>query len=372
MKVVIRVDASLKIGTGHVMRCLTLANALKVQGKDVSFICRAHVGHLMDWIQQKGFKVYGLPIESTTFLSEDRTTLYHDWLGVSSLRDSQVCRPILKKIEPTWLIVDHYAIDECWEKSLQDTYQYLMVLDDLANRKHVCDLLLDQTYGRKSEDYIAWIPKGCLLLLGSQYALLRPEFSQWRTQSLERRNRPVLKKILITLGGVDSHNVTLQLLNALAKLTGKSCTQNYLLRHVFETTVVMGVNAPHLNSVVARAQTMPNKTSIKVGVTNMAELMTDADLVIASAGATIWEVACLGVPLVLLKLADNQDTIIKKLLETQAVWLWNVKQLEQAVTALDFFPPPLLHRSSNTLSAISDGQGSQRVLDGLIQVETLL
>ncbi|VAW44221.1 Pseudaminic acid cytidylyltransferase [hydrothermal vent metagenome] len=373
MKVVIRVDASLQIGTGHVMRCLTLAEALKKQGRQVVFICREHTGHLMDVIQQKGFDLYALPcieisdverrgIETKQEGKTSRATCYGDWLGGTQEQDSQACLSILNRIQPTWLVVDHYAIDENWEKSLQETYQFLMVVDDLANRNHLCDLLLDQTYGRKSDEYVRRVPEHCTLLLGAQNALLRPEFLQWRACSLQRRQSPVFEKLLITLGGMDTHNVTVRLLNALIHCS--------LPAHL-EITVVMGANAPNLPLVLARAETMPYSTCIKVGVTNMAELMTESDLVISAAGATTWEVACLGVPLILLQLADNQATIMTKLSAIQAVLVWGIKQLEQDVQMLEKISPPLLKRLSNILADLSDAKGVERVVNAMAQTQRL-
>ena len=362
MKVVIRVDASHQIGTGHVMRCLTLANALKVQGCDVSFICRAHVGNLIVWIQQKGFEVYGLPVGSGTVSPKESSLTHYEWLGTSPLQDAKECREILASIHPAWLIVDHYAIDMVWESALQDTYHHLMVLDDLADRVHVCDLLLDQTYGRSSESYRDCLSKKGRLLLGSSYALLKPEFVQWRSRSLARRHAPVLKKILITLGGMDNHNRTGQLLKALSGISFPSD---------FEVTVIMGANAPHLNLIQAQVQVMPFQIEVKVGVNNMAELMAESDLVISAAGSTTWEVACLGVPLVLLKLADNQAEAMKVLLAVQAVWAWDVSQLEQDVQVLEKISPPLLKKKSKALSKCSDGQGVNRVLNEMNQINRL-
>ncbi len=359
MKVVIRVDASHQIGTGHVMRCMTLAKALTARGDEVSFICRAHTGHLMDWIQQKGFNVHGLPAISDRLPPKEGALAHYEWLGAPPLQDAQACRKVLEGIQPDWLIVDHYAIDEQWESALQDTYHHLMVLDDLADRVHVCDLLLDQTYGHSSDLYKGRVPNGARLLLGTRYALLRSEFLHWRERSLARRQSPVFQKILITLGGVDRHHVTGQLLNALV---------NIVLPAELEITVIMGAQAPHLNSVQAQIQTMSPKTCVKVGVENMAELMTESDLVISAAGSTAWEVACLGVPLVLLKLAENQTDIMKALLAVEAVWAWDVSQLEQEVQVLEKISPPLLKKRSEALSKCSDGQGVSRVLHEMNQI----
>ena len=191
MQVVIRTDASLQIGTGHVMRCLTLANALNEKGVTVEFICRDLPGNLIVYIESKGFSVHSLHGLTTSKpgVSRSHNNLSHShWLGVSQEQDVKECESVLNIINPDWLIVDHYAIDCWWQNELKGHYKKLMVIDDLADRRHECDLLLDQTFGRKEEDYKSLVNKDCHLLLGSKYALLRPEFTQWREYSLRQED----------------------------------------------------------------------------------------------------------------------------------------------------------------------------------------
>jgi len=317
MKVVIRADASLQIGTGHVMRCLTLAEALKEKGAQAEFICREHEGNLIDFIQGKGFKVHTLSmiendsevLKATSRTSENSLNHAH-WLGATQQQDADACKAILKKINPDWLIVDHYAIDETWQMELQGAYKKLMVIDDLADRKHQCDLLLDQTYGRQPQDYQKLVPDNCQMLLGSHYALLRPEFAQWREYSLKRRENPEFKKLLITMGGVDQNNVTGQVLGELG---------NCDLSLDMEITVIMGGTAPHLEAVQQQAKTLPYKIEVKSNVNNMAEIMANADVSIGAAGATTWERCCLGLPSILVVLAKNQKFAALKIQESDAV-----------------------------------------------------
>ena len=119
-----------------------------------------------------------------------------------------------------------------------------MVIDDLADRVHICDLILDQTYGRNEEDYSDYVPKNCQILLGPQYALLRPEFKQWRDYSLKRRVQPVFKQLLITMGGVDPDNITGRVLEIL---------QQCDLPEDLSITIVMGGTAPHLKTIKQQA-----------------------------------------------------------------------------------------------------------------------
>ncbi|HCL58978.1 MAG TPA: UDP-2,4-diacetamido-2,4,6-trideoxy-beta-L-altropyranose hydrolase [Acinetobacter sp.] len=308
MKVVFRVDASIQMGTGHVMRCLTLADALKNQGAECYFICREHFGNLIGLITQRGYHVDVLPymdLSQEDKLQNHNVDLAHaSWLGATQKVDASLCIPIMEVLKPDWLIVDHYALDVRWEKVLRPYCKQIMVIDDLADREHDCDLLLDQTFGRDSKDYIVRVPVSCEILCGAEYALLRPEFSQWRDYSLERRENSQLKQLLINLGGVDKDNITTQILIAL-----KQCS----LPSELKIIVVMGGTAPWIKEVCQQAQNMPWVTDVVVGVNNMAELMAKSDLAIGAAGSTSWERCCLGLPSIMVVLADNQNLIAKDL-----------------------------------------------------------
>ena len=138
MYVIFRVDASLKMGTGHVMRCLALAQVLKENGADVGFICRKHEGSLIDKIRSSEFIVHELEVFEET---EDDNKLAHShWLGATQQQDADDCIEILKAEKLDWLIIDHYAIDEDWQCKLKPYYKKLMVFDDFADRKHQCDV----------------------------------------------------------------------------------------------------------------------------------------------------------------------------------------------------------------------------------------
>ena len=361
MKVVIRADASLQIGTGHVMRCLTLAEALKEKSTQVEFICREHESNLIDFIQDKGFKAHALSMienDSEVLKTADRTSeniLNHaHWLGATQQQDAYECKAILKKISPDWLIVDHYAIDEMWQIELQGTYKKLMVIDDLGDRRQLCDLLVDQNYGSTLDKYQSLVPRHCEILVGSNYALLRPEFALWRESSLNRRLKPNLKNILISLGGVDPDNYTEHVLEALK--------QSILPKDVL-VTVIMGSTAPHLQSVQQQAQTVPYKTEIKVNVSNMAELMANADLAIGAAGATTWERCCLGLPSIQIVIAENQKAIAEFLAEKNAIKL--IVQLPeisgQLASSQDW-----MKDVSQMASLICDGLGVTKVIKAMI------
>ena len=347
LKVVFRVDASLQMGTGHVMRCLTLAQVLKDNGAKVEFICRKHEGSLINKIRSNGFVVHELKVFEEAEV--DNKLAHSHWLGATQQQDADDCINILKAEKLDWLIVDHYALDEQWQKRLKPYCEKLMVIDDLADRKHQCDILLDQTFGRQKEDYSALTPEGSELLLGSKYALLRPEFSKWRAYSLERRSKPEFKQLLINMGGVDVNDFTGQVLDEL-----KTCT----LPSDVKVTIVMGETAPHLESVKSKAIMLPYKTEVKVDVGNMAEIMANSDIAIGAAGATTWERCCLGLPTIQIVTADNQINIAKNLDFINVIQLNDSKhQLSRNIDNMSFFTSKM----SLASSSIVDDRGASRV-----------
>ena len=299
MRVAIRVDASIQIGTGHVMRCLTLADALRELGAQSTFICRPHTGHLLDLIQQRGHTTKALAPANDAFTAAADPT-HAKWLGTDWASDAAQTQHALGDQVMDWLMVDHYALDRRWEQTMRPHTRRIMAIDDLADRPHDCDLLLDQNLGRQAKDYGGLLSRHSQTLIGPTYALLRPEFAQWRGHSLQRRAQPQLKNLLITMGGVDQSNATGQVLDALTH-----CELPTDLR----ITVVMGPTAPWLAQVQAQAATMPRPTQVQVGVNNMAQLMAESDLCIGAAGSTSWELCCLGLPAIQLVLADNQKGI---------------------------------------------------------------
>jgi UDP-2,4-diacetamido-2,4,6-trideoxy-beta-L-altropyranose hydrolase len=230
----------------------------------------------------------------------------------------------------------------------------LLVIDDLADRPHDCDLLLDQNLGRRAEEYRELLPPGAQTLIGPHYALLRPEFAALRAESLARREHPHLRHLLITMGGVDKDNATGAVLAAL-----DDCNLPTDLR----ITVVLGPHAPWLAQVQARAAAMSRPTRVLAGVSNMARLMADADLAIGAAGSTSWERCCLGLPTILLVLAENQRLIAQSLAQAGLAVTMVPLALRHSLPRffLDKGLPSLLLTQSVSGSSIVDGRGAGRV-----------
>lgn len=375
MQIAFRTDASLQMGSGHVMRCLTLANALTARGAQCHFISRAHSGNLICTIQQHGFKVNSLvaPVQQAraaikTIATVELDTQPHQppepahaaWLGSIWQADATDTAAVLASLQPDWLVVDHYALDQHWESALWPHYKKLMVIDDLADRPHHCNLLLDQNLGRQPQDYAKLVPAHCQLLTGPQYALLRPEFAALRPYSLQRRQaQPTIGKLLITMGGVDQDNATGQVLQAL-----KACA----LPADCRITVVMGLTAPWLQNVRDLAAQMPWPTDVVVNVNDMAQRMADSDLAIGAAGSTSWERCCLGLPTLMVVLAENQQLGAKALDAAHVARLIGTvsdiaAQLPLAIREL--IDSECQIRMSHAASAITDGQGVDRILKAM-------
>ncbi len=295
MKIVFRVDASATMGTGHVMRCLTLADALAAQGADCHFISRENTGNLIDLVLQRGFKVYVLPFDSDWIVPASSTPAHAAWLGVDWRTDAELTKVGVGKTAADWLITDHYALDSRWEKALKPYCRKLMVIDDLADRSHVCDLLLDQNWHAEqtSHRYDSLIKPETVLLLGPEYALLKEEYSQMR--SMARRRDGLVRKVLVFMGGSDPSNQTAKVLQA---LMAEDLSP-------LEVDVVIGTNHPDASGVATLVTLRPS-TVLHQNLPSLAGLMASADLMICAGGATTWERMCLGLPSLVISIANNQ------------------------------------------------------------------
>lgn len=359
VQIAFRADASLEIGTGHVMRCLTLAKALQGQGAECLLLCRPHEGHLLDHITAQGVRVLALDAPVVR-RSETREPAHAPWVGAGWAEDARETRDALaaqaRGGRVDWLVVDHYGLDARWERALRPATARLMVIDDLADRLHDCDLLLDQNLGRVAADYAALIPAGAHTLLGPSYALLRPEFAALRAASLARRPAPQFRRVLVTMGGVDKDNATARVLEALdASPLGPDVA----------ITVVMGATAPWLEVVRARAARMHRPTEVLVGVRDMARLMAESDLAIGAGGSTTWERCALGLPTITVVLAENQKGVADGLQAAGAtITLYPDAGFGAGLDALlgDQNLPGILAAMGQAAARLTDGGGTRRVV----------
>lgn len=355
MKIAIRVDASVQIGTGHFMRCLTLAEALKKQGAQICFVSRGLPAHLRDMLTSKGMQLASLDGETSAVIDGDLA--HAQWLGTSQTKDAQATIKALTDQQWDWIIVDHYALDARWESALRAVAKQIMVIDDIADRQHDCDVLLDQNYYVDMQArYEGKVPAHCRQLLGPRYALLRDEFRKLREHVKPRTG--AVKKVLVFFGGVDADNYTGLAIQALAALANQSL-------HV---DVVIGAQHPCREQIQQACAAQGYVCHVQT--TRMAELMAEADLAIGAGGSATWERCCLGLPALLVALADNQVDIAKALDSIGAcVYLGTAEAadsltIQRTITSLSGRREQL-EMISNHACSLVDGMGVDRVCQEL-------
>lgn len=353
MNVVFRCDSSLRLGNGHVMRCLTLAEALRAQGACCRFVSRDAPGSLHDAMRKRGFGVALLPTQALSDADTDAALTIGAIGAIAAIGGPRI----------DWLVLDHYALDARWARLLRPACRRLLVIDDLANRGQECDLLLDQNLGRQPADYAGLVPPTTRLLTGPHHALLRPAFAQLRPPSLARRAHLKIEHLLISMGGVDAGNASGQVLQALQSLPAQAWPG---LRRI---SVVLGPFAPGLASVRALASALPWPTTVEVDPPHLAALMADSDLALGASGSSAWERCCLGLPTIALVLADNQRAGATALAGAGAVALIEpgdslAPALHQAMAALR--GPAALQAMQQAAAAIADGNGADRVLAAML------
>ena len=353
---VFRADSSTAIGSGHVMRCLTLADALARQDWGVSFVCRELPGDMTAAIAARGYKVHRLPGRECPDADAARDE-YGRWLGVSQATDAAETAAVLHALGPVaLLVVDQYALDECWEKRVKPLAARLLVIDDLANRRHDCDFLLDQNLGWQSKDYRALVPAGCELLLGTGYALLRPEFAALRGGN--RRRDGMVRRLLVFFGGGDTGNETGKALAAV-KASGAAVAVD----------VVLGAGNPHRGEIEKLCAGWAQAT-VYCTTPAMAELMAAADLAIGGCGSATWERCSLGLPAICTTIAANQEPIAAAAAEAGAVlYLGKAPDvgppdIEKALTRL-LAEPETVRRMAARAAGLVDGYGTERVARAL-------
>ena len=279
---VIRADAGPEIGTGHVMRCLALAEPWQKGGSRVVLAS----SKLLPALRQRGQST-GIGLQSVAS-------------APGSPADAKELAQMAAEQKADWVVVDGYHFDADYQRALKEAGLRLLFFDDFGHTKNYCaDFVLNQNLGA-NESLYKNRASGTQLLLGTRFVQLRGEFLEWR--DWRRTIPPRAKKILVTLGGSDSQNVTFKAVQAIRQITGLKC----------ETTIVIGASNPQgeiLKSI------MQNSPAIRVlqNADNMPELMAEADLAIAAGGTTAWELAFMGLPALMIVLAENQRSNAEQL-----------------------------------------------------------
>jgi UDP-2,4-diacetamido-2,4,6-trideoxy-beta-L-altropyranose hydrolase len=328
-------NASSRIGGGHVMRCLTLAEELAGDRATVRFVVNQDAPHVVPSLERAGF-----------LFTTGRTLMEAAQIvGRQGSVDAVIC--------------DSYEIDAKIERSLRKMAAKVVTIDDLANRPHECDLLIDATYGRSAEDYRGLVPPGATICAGAHYAFLRPEFAALRETSLSRRATVGgVERVLVSLGLTDIGGVTARVVAALVSTELKA-----------QIDVVVGPTAQSRNALAEMAA-RNSRLALHVDPADMARLMTNADIAIGAGGTSSWERCCLGLPTVLVVLADNQRVIAEKLGEAGAVWLAlgasedHVVEITHKVMELSN-DGSARRRMTGAAAMIVDGCGATRVAEAI-------
>jgi UDP-2,4-diacetamido-2,4,6-trideoxy-beta-L-altropyranose hydrolase len=359
-RVVIRVDASIEMGMGHLMRCLSLAGALADDGAKVLFLLRSHAAGLKGLIESEGHAARLLPDpEPRAGAAATNGTAYASWLPTGWQEDAEQTLVAIGDMGTIdWLVVDHYSLDARWERMLRKQAPRILAIDDLADRDHDCDILLDQNLVQGMEErYRGRLPPTCKSLLGPRYALLRPEFAAQR-KSLTARSGKV-DRILVCYGGSDPGNETAKTLSAIKSLSLPSTAVD----------VVIGMSNPHADSISGLCRELPG-AELHHGADNMAELMKRADLAIGAGGVMSWERCCLALPTIAVGIADNQTGALTALAAAGAlVYLGSAASVteDQMACSLDALlrDPARVWELGKRALALVDGEGVRRVCAAL-------
>lgn len=359
MNIIIRADSSTEIGSGHIMRTLTLAQNLKSRGANITYLCRNFDNNLFDLIKEQGFEVLEIPHDSQDeHETQENPNQHSHWLHTSQERDAKQCLEILQTINQDidLTIIDHYALDHRWEELIKPYSKEIFVIDDLADRKHISDYLLDQNFFKNSQDrYNNLIPKHTKQFLGPRYALLREEF-QLERKKTKKRNDPV-KNVLVSFGGYDPYNITLKTIKAIQHFD------------TLQIKVVCSKHHPFFEEI--ESEIKKHKHIERIGpIQNMAEEMNSADLFIGAGGSTSWERMCLGLPALIIGFGYNQDLVSTPLAENGfQIYLGlhdqvTEKQISDATSTM--ITQPLLGRYfSRKGFSLVDGKGVKRLSEVL-------
>lgn len=313
--ILFRCDASHSIGTGHVMRCCTLARELQKRGGEILFLCRRQPGNLLSLLGSE-FRVAALPERefhgdfSSRGSPDDQFDCRSGLKSLDQEQDVVDCLDALNRLglrQASWLVVDHYSLDIEWETRMIEGLKKngplanvprVLVLDDLANKKHYCDILLNMCFGAQHSDYNLLLPSRALRLIGPAFALLREEFRLLRAVSLRRRNRANLASILISMGGMDTNQLTEPILDALCEM--------YAFRS-FSVVIMLSSRAPHVERLKQKILKLPFKCDIITDSIQVAKIMCDSDIAITAGGLTSYELAAMGVPMLLIPASEIEQ-----------------------------------------------------------------
>ncbi|AGA56414.1 pseudaminic acid biosynthesis-associated protein PseG [Thermobacillus composti KWC4] len=344
MRIGFRADASSELGTGHLMRCRALARSLRRKGAEIAFFS----GRLPEWLAGE------LRSDGFRYIRLDGAP--DDPEPMKDALTREACGSY------DWLVVDHYGWGERQESAVAPHVRHLMVIDDLANRRHVCDLLLDQNdVLHIHERYMKLVPASVRMLLGSRYALLRDEFSVAR-KSLRPRDGHV-RTLFVCFGGTDPTNETAKALEAL----NADCFSELTIH------LVVGRSHSRLDQIIRLCEN-DSRIRLHIQTNQVAKLMAESDLALTSGGTITWERYCMGLPGLVIAVADNQKEIAMSGHRSGVDWYLGESRdvsMDQVRTALleAMSDPERLRMAQRAASERVDGCGADRVADIMLKAD---
>ena len=368
--VIFRCDASQSIGTGHVARCKVLARSLKRRGCRPVFFCRDHADSLHHQILHGEFECVTLPRRQQS-VSVIAPSPYAEWLGCSQQQDASDCLSGLAELSDfhaSYVVVDHYALDQAWEGCLLSALSRakLLVIDDLADRPHAGDWLVDtgRLHGWSDPAYAQLVDSKCQMLLGPRYSLLSEDYGKARECIVERTD---LRRVLVFFGGVDLSNWCSLALKALSHPQLED----------LQVDVVLGAGAPHVQAIQQCVAKRPGWT-LHVGLPTLSKLVASADVALGAAGSHSWERASLGLPAIVVAVVENQVELLTALVGEGLVESPDVDKRSEIVDAFAQFliglrlDPEKLRSMSVSAAAIIDCYGVSRVCSAMLGVNSPL
>jgi UDP-2,4-diacetamido-2,4,6-trideoxy-beta-L-altropyranose hydrolase len=324
------------------MRCLTLARSLAERGAECAFVESRAAAPIL--------RRFGWPAQTLLAMADAQE--------LPDLVDYAVT--IAELFAADAVVLDHYQTAVAEEAYLGSNGRKVVVIDDLANRRHDAALLIDPGYGRRPEAYRALVPGSTTLLTGPAYALVRPQFAQARPRALSRRARhdPV-RRVLVSFGLTDVGAITGRAVAALSDRIGES-----------RLDVVLGAGAPSLEALAALAAN-DRRIHLHVDVQDMVALAAEADAAIGAGGSSVWERACLGLPTATVVLAANQAEMIDRLAQAGASLALDARSADFETALAQAWDRlvgdrELRWRLSERSSELCDGRGAERVADAIL------
>ncbi len=363
MLIGIRVDASLKMGTGHTYRMLTLAHKLKSKGHKVFFVSRKLKGNLIDFVRNS-FELLELPEPKTNECNNTHCS-HAKWLEVDYSKEiNQSYNAIKAHLEQSgqqkldWLVIDHYALEKEYQLAMQSLAVRCLQVDDLADRAHHVDILLDQNYYQQgSTRYDGLLPQETLRLCGPSFALLRDDFSLCRKQLEPYEERFAKHQVVLFFGGIDLANETSKALKGLLSVESQD-----------HFHVIIGINNPHKDQVTTLCNKYSDRVSLHVQVNNMTDFFASSYLYVGAVGATTWERCVMALPGLVCSVAENQTQLALEIDEANAhIYLGLNSKLHEIDYARAYSQlianAELLKNQSKICEQLVDGDGAQTVVN---------